>query len=306
MPPQLAVVWFEEPPPAITPLRPLAPRLRWAPAVPGEGTLVALIVEPKPAGLPILEAGARAGDDDLVLAPLSGGGYLALVAAPRSVDEVPIEVTATFIDGTRLSEKLSLPVARREFPSTRLRVASRFTAPDEATLERVRRERELVRKTLSSATESPLWRGLFTLPLEGKTTSPYGERRLFNSELRSQHTGLDIRGDTGDPVRAANSGRVALSRELFFNGQAVFIDHGLGLYTGYFHLSKREVGEGQWVEKGELIGRVGATGRVTGRHLHWALYANGIALDPLSLLDQELARALGELATPGAPPAPQP
>ncbi len=99
---------------------------------------------------------------------------------------------------------------------------------------------------------------------------------------------------------------MALSRDLFFNGQAVFIDHGLGFYTGYFHLSERVVGEGQWVEKGELIGRVGATGRVTGSHLHWAAYLQGVPLDPLSLLDPGIAGASERLLgpTPGLAAAP--
>ena len=106
---------------------------------------------------------------------------------------------------------------------------------------------------------------------------------MFNDVMRSQHTGLDIDGDTGDPVVAANSGRVILSRDLFYTGQAVYVDHGLGLITGYYHLSKREVSEGQWVEKGEVVGLVGATGRVTGSHLHWSVFVQGVSLDPLSL-----------------------
>lgn len=106
---------------------------------------------------------------------------------------------------------------------------------------------------------------------------------MFNNQLRSQHTGLDIDGDTGDPVVASNSGRVILSRDLFYTGQAVYIDHGLGFMTAYFHLSRRDVSEGQWVEKGEVVGLVGATGRVTGSHLHWSLFVQGVSLDPLSL-----------------------
>ena len=121
---------------------------------------------------------------------------------------------------------------------------------------------------------------------------------MFNGELRSRHTGLDLRGAMGDPIRAANSGRVALSDDLFFNGGAVFIDHGLGVYTGYFHMSRREVEEGEWVEQGQVIGRVGATGRVTGPHLHWSLYALGQSLDPLSLLDPQFSAVAQRLPPP--------
>lgn len=269
--------------PDLDPPAPLLPRLIWTPRQPDEGTAVAIVLEPGPRGLPIFEATARAGDREVALVALRGGGYFGLVAAPRASREVSVEVSVTLIDGTRLTDRQVLPVSSRVFPATRLRVASRFTAPDEAILRRVRIEREWVRAALAVRTGTPLWRGSFIRPLEGVTTSPYGQRRMFNNQLRSQHTGLDIDGDTGDPVVASNSGRVILSRDLFYTGQAVYIDHGLGFITAYFHLSRRDASEGQWVEKGEVVGLVGATGRVTGSHLHWSLFVQGVSLDPLSL-----------------------
>jgi len=298
VPPRVVSLELSEPLPELSPLLPLAPRLRWNPVAPGEGALVLLLVEPTAGGLPVFEATATARDRELPLADLWGGSYLGLIAAPLRTEEVPVEVSVKLIDGTDITQNLSLHVGQRDFPATRLRVANRFTAPDEATLERIQREREFVRSVLRSASDTPLWEGAFLLPLKGVTTSAYGQRRLFNNELRSQHTGLDIDGDTGDPILAANSGRVVISRDLFFNGQAVFVDHGLGFYTGYFHMSKREVSEGQWVEKGQVVGLVGATGRVTGPHLHWALYIQGAPLDPLSLLDPALTSVSERLATP--------
>ncbi len=299
--PQVEVVSLMDPVPTPSPHIALAPALLWSPASPGEGALVLLVLEPAGRGVPVFEVRAKARDTDLPLAYLWGGAYLGLVPAPLRTDEVPVEVNVTLADGTRINQTLALQITKRDFPSTRLRVASRFTAPDQATLRRIQRERDFVRGVLRSASDEPLWSGTFILPLEGVTTSPYGQRRLFNNELRSQHTGLDVDGDTGDPVLASNSGRVVISRDLFFNGQAVFIDHGLGFYTGYFHLSKREVDEGQWVEKGDVVGLVGATGRVTGPHLHWALYVQGAALDPLSLLDPGFALVSARLA-----PSPRP
>ncbi len=287
---QLQIFSLAEGPLAVEPPRALAPRLRWMPIEPGEGTLTVLLIEPSPRGQPIFEARAISGDKPIPLAPLRGGGYLGLVAAPIGKAEVPIQVDVTLIDGARISQSLTLRVGTRSFPATRLSVARRFTAPDAATLERIRRERELVRAALRESSAIPLWKGAFALPLEGPTTSPYGQRRLFNNELRSRHTGHDIDGDTGDPVYASNSGRVALSHDLFFSGRAVYLDHGLGFYTAYFHLSERLVNNGEWVEKGQLIGRVGATGRVTGPHLHWAVYLRGDHLDPLSLLEAGFAR----------------
>jgi hypothetical protein len=297
-PPPVEVIDLAESLPALTAPQPLPPRLHWVPSVPGEGSVVMITLEPEPFGLPIFEARALAGEREIALAPLRGGGYLGLLAAPRSTEDVPVDVTVTLIDGTRLSMRLSLRIAARDFPSTRLRVATRYTAPDEAILRRVRKEREWVREALRTRTGVPLWQGDFIRPLEGLFTSPYGQRRMFNNEVRSQHTGLDIDGDTGDPVIAANSGRVILSRDLFYSGQAVYVDHGLGFITGYFHLSKREVAERQWVEKGEVVGLVGATGRVTGSHLHWSVWVQGISLDPVSLLEPDLLEASHRLFPP--------
>jgi murein DD-endopeptidase MepM/ murein hydrolase activator NlpD len=294
---------LEEVPADLTPPRPTAPRLRWTPAVPGEGTIAAFTIEPESRGLPVFEVRARSGNSAIQLAPLPGGAYLGLIAAPLNRQSVEVIVSATLVDGTRLSQDLTLLIARRDFPATQLRVARRFTEPDPESARRIQRERDRVRAVLRTISDAPLWQGTFVLPVEGVTTSPYGQRRLFNNELRSRHYGLDIDGQTGDPVRAANSGRVALSADLYFNGNAVFIDHGLGFFTGYFHLSERQVFEGEWVARGTIIGKVGATGRVTGPHLHWSLYLGGIPLDPLSLLDPAFARLSERLPAPALWPA---
>jgi murein DD-endopeptidase MepM/ murein hydrolase activator NlpD len=284
--------------PAIAPPGHRPPRVRWSPAVPGEGTFAVLVLEPEARAMPVFEVQARARDHTIALTPLGGGAYFGLVAVPLSAEEIPVEVSVTLIDGARLTQRLALLVRSREFPTTRLSVASRFTAPDERALERIRREHEIVRAALGTVTGVPLWDGAFILPRLDDTTSPYGQRRLFNNELRSRHTGLDLRGATGDPVYASNSGRVVLARDLFYSGNTIYIDHGLGLFTGYFHLSKHDVTEGQWVEKGQLIGRIGATGRVTGPHLHWSLYLQGAALDPGALLEGAFARLSERLPQP--------
>ncbi len=116
-------------------------------------------------------------------------------------------------------------------------------------------------------------------------TAPFGQERLFNGELQSRHTGLDLRGAVGEPVRAAARGRVVIARDLYFSGNGVYLDHGRGVYTGYFHLSRILVEEGEIVEPGQVVGEAGATGRVTGPHLHWSLWVAGEALDASSLLE---------------------
>jgi hypothetical protein len=300
--PQVETVRFdlEDARPQLPVLQALSPHLRWTPGRPGEGQLVVLTLEPVTRSLPVFEIEGSASGRELELVPLSGGAFLGLVATPLGAKEVPVEVTVTYIDGTRLSHTLSLLVVPRDFPATRLRVAPRYTSPDSATLVRVAREREAIQAMRMTVTPLPLWNGPFELPLRGVTTSPYGQRRLFNDELRSRHTGLDIDGDTGDPVFSTNSGRIAMSADLFYNGGAVFIDHGLGLYTGYFHLSKREVVDGQWIEKGQIIGRVGATGRVTGPHLHWHMYLQGFSIDPRALLDPDFTQLSRRISSPPA------
>ncbi len=302
-PPVEGVTLQEWPKTQLVPPRPIAPTVRWEPPYPVDGTLVAMLVEPAPNGLPLFEVRAHTSDVKIHLVPLAGGRYLGLVGAPIAALSIPVEIDVTFMDGTRLTRSWAVSISTRQFPSTTLSVARQFTAPDRRTLRRIQRERRLVRTMLRTVSEEPLWRGPFILPRADVTTSPFGQRRLFNNQLRSRHTGLDIDGETGDPIYAANSGRVALARGLFFNGNAVFIDHGLGLYTGYFHMSRIEVAEGEWVEKWDVIGRVGATGRVTGPHLHWGLYYLGLALDPISLLLPEFTRA-SELLQGSSPAVP--
>ncbi|MGH7819773.1 MAG: M23 family metallopeptidase, partial [Candidatus Binatia bacterium] len=133
--------------------------------------------------------------------------------------------------------------------------------------------------------------GPFVMPAEGPAGSPFGLRRFFNGEPRSPHAGIDIKAPSGAPVHAANRGRVALADELFFTGKTVVLDHGLGLFTLYVHLSEIAVEPEAIVEKGARVGRVGATGRATGPHLHFAARIGEARVDPEALLGA-LARAV--------------
>ena len=120
------------------------------------------------------------------------------------------------------------------------------------------------------------------MPLEGITTSLYGHRRFFNDQPRSPHSGLDIAAPTGTPIVAPAPARVALVDDLYYNGKSVFLDHGQGLITMYCHLSEQTVSTGELVQQDQVIGFVGATGRVTGPHLHWSVSLNGYRIDPLA------------------------
>ena len=129
--------------------------------------------------------------------------------------------------------------------------------------------------------------GAFHVPRPSRVTSPFGSARVFNGEVQSRHLGTDFAGAVGAPVRAAGRGVVALVADFYLAGHAVYIDHGAGLVTGYFHLSRSYVAEGDTVVAGERIGAVGKSGRVTGPHLHWVARYGAISVDPMSLLGLE-------------------
>jgi murein DD-endopeptidase MepM/ murein hydrolase activator NlpD len=146
-------------------------------------------------------------------------------------------------------------------------------------------ERNEVKNAYLFSSSDRHWPGLFILPVEGKVTSSFGTRRLFNGKLRSFHTGVDFRANEDTTIHAANAGIVRLAKNLFFSGNHVIIDHGLGVFTNYSHLSEIHVNVGDRVEKGQIIGKAGATGRVNGPHLHWGAKVNGTSVDPLQLLN---------------------
>jgi murein DD-endopeptidase MepM/ murein hydrolase activator NlpD len=168
----------------------------------------------------------------------------------------------------------------------RLRVDPKFTArPDSATEARVEHENELARDVGRKAQDTPaLWEAPFARPRSAKVTSKFGSGRVFNGRVSSSHLGVDYRGAMGDPIYAANRGVVALVDTFFLAGNVVYINHGNGLVTGYFHMSLPEVAVGDTVEKGQEIGKVGATGRVTGPHLHWSARFGALTIDPADLL----------------------
>jgi murein DD-endopeptidase MepM/ murein hydrolase activator NlpD len=156
---------------------------------------------------------------------------------------------------------------------------------DPATLARVESEAAALKAVLAAGAAERLWRGRFRHPVEGgRPTGGFGLRRVLNGQPRSPHSGFDWGAPTGTPVVAANAGRATLVAEHFFAGRHVVVDHGLGLFTLYYHLTETRVAPGEPVAVGQVIGTVGATGRVTGPHLHFAVLLNGARVDPEALL----------------------
>lgn len=173
------------------------------------------------------------------------------------------------------------PAPYNEIPLT---VPEKFVQPDAHAQKIIAADQEIKRKAFSNSAAAPLWSGKFASPLQtAPSTDSFGTRRVFNGSLASVHRGLDYRAKMGTQVRAANAGRVILARLLYFEGNCVVIDHGLGLMTLYMHLSKFNVRAGQQVNRGQLIGRSGSTGRATGPHLHFSVRWQGEYLDPAKL-----------------------
>ena len=163
----------------------------------------------------------------------------------------------------------------------------RMVNPNQQDRERIAREKVRIAKALAHWTDADLPSEPFLIPVPGYFTSPFGLRRFFNRQPRRPHRGLDIAAPLGAPVRAPAPGRVVETGHFFFNGKTVFLEHGQGLVTMYCHLNRIDVEVGQQVERGERIGAVGATGRVTGAHLHWSVSLNRAMVDPLLFLPED-------------------
>jgi hypothetical protein len=210
----------------------------------------------------------------------------ALVGIDLAVRPGPasVEVVARQADGAEVASKLALKVAAKTFATRRLNVAPEFVTPPPAEQARIERERLLLNRVLSAISPRHLWEDGFGRPADGEVISVFGARSVFNGEARAPHRGVDLRGATGTPVRAPARGVVVLAEPLYFSGSTVILDHGLGVFSMLAHLSRLDVKPGSLVLRGDLVGAVGATGRVTGPHLHWTLRIGTASVDPLSIL----------------------
>jgi murein DD-endopeptidase MepM/ murein hydrolase activator NlpD len=179
----------------------------------------------------------------------------------------------------------AVTVLAGRYPATTLKVASEFVEPPKETLARIEEDQTVKKHVFSTTLPEPRWSGRFQPPAEAEVSGVFGSARVFNGVKKSQHTGLDFRVTTGTPIAATNSGTVILARSLYFEGNCVIVDHGQGLLTLYLHLSEIKVKEGDAVERGQVVGLSGGTGRATAPHLHFAVRWRGEYLDPRTLLE---------------------
>ena len=199
--------------------------------------------------------------------------------------EHELKVTGQTAGGEKLSCSEMVAVKKGLFATEKLQVEKQFVEPSPEQIKRADEERQKLRDIFDRVTPERLWDGKFRVPLDGVTSGTnFGKRRILNGNPGSPHSGVDLPGVTGTPIHAAQRGRVALAEELFFAGNAVVLDHGLGIYTFYGHLSEIGVKVGDVLETGAVLGKVGATGRVTGPHLHWGLTVERARVNPLLLV----------------------
>ncbi len=222
------------------------------------------------------------------------GNWTAVLGA--DLDDTPGEHSVALIliysDGRQRHATQVIDVTAGEYPTTRLEVEPKYVELSKENQARSADEREEINAVYATVTSERLWNEPFIIPVEGATGGRnFGHRRVFNDQPRAPHSGADLKAGTGTPILAANRGRVVLAKSLFFSGNAVFLDHGQGVVSVYAHLSEIEVEVGQMVERGEVVGLAGATGRVTGPHLHWGIRAQDARVDPFSVLEAGGAEA---------------
>ncbi len=248
-----------------------------------QGQALQLLVPNEPG----LESGTVVWDGHEVALVRAGSEWSALIGvdldtAPGVLDAA---IRLSFGDNRSREEHEQIVVSAHAYPTTRLEVEPRYVELSPEDQARASREAREIEAIYAKQTPERLWAESFEVPIPGATNGRnFGHRRVFNGQARAPHSGADLTAATGTPIHAANRGRVVLAKNLFFSGNAVFLDHGFGVYSVYLHLSDIRVEKGTIVERGEVIGLAGATGRVTGPHLHWGVRILGARVDPFTLL----------------------
>ncbi|MGZ6096888.1 MAG: M23 family metallopeptidase [Myxococcaceae bacterium] len=288
----------------------------------GPAACLALIVSLAAAAAPTLElVPARVKPGDPVLAVVHGvealpegtvgthparfyrhdAGAEALVGIPVEQEPGILEVHVT---AGAVTLEAPLEVVPPEFPERKLTVASKFVTIPPSARARIKADQAAFQKAWATPFRPRAFSDNFEKPREALITAHYGDKRTLNGKKTTQHYGLDLDGSTGDEIHAANDGRVVMVRDCYTSGNTVLVDHGAGLITSYFHLSKFLVKAGQEVHRGELLGLVGKTGRVTGPHLHFGAHIGALWVNPQALLALPFPGAVSPPATFPPPEAP--
>jgi murein DD-endopeptidase MepM/ murein hydrolase activator NlpD len=247
---------------------------------PGELVVVTLAADPNATDMEVSGFGKS-----IPAFRIDAESWLALIGI--DLDQAPGAYTlkaSARIGSTTIGGVSPLAILPRLFPTRTLRVKPDFVNPPPEVEERIEREAVLLRDVYANSSPVVLWEGPFVRPVPHAANGRFGARSVFNGEPRSPHAGTDFLSPEGTPIKAPNGGRIVVARDLFFSGNTVVVDHGLGVFSTLAHLSRIDVREGETIVTGRILGLVGATGRVTGPHLHWALRVADARVDPLSAL----------------------
>ncbi len=255
------------------------------PAQPVRGTLAQIIVTGLDSARPYVRAEGTLAHEPLHFVLVGPGRYVALAGIPiEGAASERVRVWLVRADSSADSLTVGLKVSAGTYRSETLRVDPRMTTLDSADQARVARENAQARAVAIASHLTPrLWEPGWQRPRPGRVTSVFGTKRVFNKVQRSRHLGTDFAGGIGAPVMAPNRGVVVLVEDFLLAGRVLYLDHGAGLVTGFFHLSEVAVAVGDTVRTGERIGAVGNSGRVTGPHLHWIARYGTVNVDPMSV-----------------------
>ncbi len=196
-------------------------------------------------------------------------------------------------NGKKRSFKRKIKIYNKKYKVQRLTLPEKMVTPPKEVLERIRHDRVEVKAAKETQSAKRMWFVPFQKPTKGSQSSPYGARRILNGKPKNPHRGLDFRGAKGTAVHAMADGKVILVKNHYYAGNCIYLDHGNGVVTMYFHLSQFDVKEGDMVVRGQTIGRIGSTGRVTGPHLHMSASVQGRLVDPSFLLEKNTDKLLG-------------
>lgn len=218
--------------------------------------------------------------------PFKENSYYALLPISYYQQLKNYRIIFSYIENNqKIFKGMDLKVIDGNFKSEVINVKPKKLKPNLENKQRVKKEYEEAMKIYNTITPEIFWNEEFIYPLNSKITSPFGTKRVYNGELKSYHGGTDFRAENNTPIIASNSGIVRISKNRFYAGNSIVIDHGHGVYSCYFHLNTMNFKEGDFVKKGEVIGLSGSTGRVTGPHLHFTFRINGIQVNPLQAIE---------------------
>ena len=246
------------------------------------GELVVLTVT---STVPLTALHARAFDTDIAGFPDDATHWRVLIGIDldAKLGTHPVVVTGTSAAGP-VDATYQLTVVAKKFPTRRLTVDEGFVNPPASAMPRIEAEQKEQQAIWAASASERLWSAPFLRPVADPANSAFGTRSIFNGQPRGAHSGADFLSPAGRPVKAPNAGRVVLAKNLYYSGNCVIIDHGLGVFSYFAHFSRIDVAVGDVVVPGQIVGLVGATGRVTGAHLHWTARVAGARVDPLSVL----------------------